>query len=99
MSKHIGRKQRWTRESPSRYSSCLGTVVYQQKAWYALLEYHTLAPPQGPGGCASWVAHAARLGPFKRPRNAMVALEQEATILKNRHGSAVRINGELWAGT
>ncbi len=91
MSKHVSRKQRWTRETPTRYVSLLGKVVYQQRAWYGLLEYRTLAPRQRESDLMTWDGHALQLGPFKRPRNAMVALEQEATILRNRHGDNVAI--------
>jgi hypothetical protein len=97
MSKHVSRKQRWARQNPSAYSSTLGKVVYQQKAWYAVLEYRTLTPPEREGGTPTWLANTQRLGPFKRPRNAMVALEQEATILKNRHGSDILFGDQLWA--
>jgi hypothetical protein len=95
MSKHISRKQRWTRETPSRYASALGKVAYEQRAWYGLLEYKLRAAEATP--LPVWVAHAQRLGPFKRPRNAMVALEREATLLKNRHGDKILLAGELWA--
>jgi hypothetical protein len=97
MSKHIGRKQRWTQASPREYSSSLGKVVYQQKAWYGLLRYKTPAPE--PSDVAVWVAHDERLGPFKRPRNAMVALEREVAILRNRHGQNRLLNDQPWAET
>jgi hypothetical protein len=96
MSKHIGRKQRWTRDSSTQYSSQLGKVVYQQKAWYAILDYKTRAPQDGESQLPTWLPHTVRLGPFKRPRNAMVALEREATILRNRHGTDVLLNGQRW---
>jgi hypothetical protein len=67
-----------------------------QGAWYSLLDYRTLVPPQRPGGLPRWETHALRLGPYKRPRNAMVALEREATFLKNRHGRDVLFGEELW---
>jgi hypothetical protein len=97
MSKHIGRNQRWTREAPNRYASDLGRVVYEQQAWFAVLSYQTRALQAHPEAFPTWVAHTRRLGPFKRPRNAMVALEREATLLKNRHGRDVLLNGQLWA--
>jgi hypothetical protein len=99
MSKHVGRKQRWTREDARRYSSLLGRVFYERKGWYALLAYRTLAVSEGDGGLPVWAAHRARLGPFKRPRNAMVALEREATVLRNRHGENVLIGNQLWGET
>ena len=95
MSKHVSRKQRWTRENATRYSCDLGTVVYQQNAWYGLLEYRARAPEPGP--VPVWVRHRERLGPFKRPRNAMVAVEREVTLLKNRHGQDMLLPGQLWA--
>ena len=94
MSKHIGRKQRWTQENAARYVSHLGTVVYQQQAWYGLLDYKILAHPESGGGLASWDSHALRLGPFKRPRNAMVEAERHGTMLRNQHGERARFAGE-----
>ena len=44
-----------------------------------------------------WTEHRERLGPFKRPRNAMVALEREVTLLRNRHGKDILVEGEVWA--
>lgn len=44
-----------------------------------------------------WIAHAQRLGPFKRPRYAMIGLEREATILRNRHESDLLFGDQLWA--
>jgi hypothetical protein len=89
MSKHIGRKKRWTQQDSRTYLSAPGKVFHERDGWYALLEYRTLVPAEREGGLPSWLSHSRRLGPFKRPRNAMVALEQEATILKNRHGDRV----------
>ena len=93
MSKHVGRKQRWTQNSARQYTSSLGKVVYAKGAWFGLLEYQTLVPPANERALLTWEAHAAQLGPFKRPRNAMVAVEREATMLQNRHGEQVRILG------
>lgn len=95
MSKHVSRKQRWTQETPTRYVSAVGKVVYEQRAWYGLLDYKLRSEEATP--LAMWVAHAQRLGPFKRPRNAMVALEREATLLKNRHGDNILLGSQLWA--
>ncbi len=99
MSKHVGRKQRWTRQDARRYSSPLGQVVYEQNGWYALVDSRTLAATEGEGGLPIWIAHRTRLGPFKRPRNAMVDLEREVTALRNRHGDNVLIGNQLWGET
>jgi hypothetical protein len=90
MSKNAGRKERWAQRDARTYSSTLGKVVYQEGAWYALLDYQTLGPAKKEGA-PTWLPHSRRLGPFKRPRNAMVALEQEVTFLKNQYGRDVRI--------
>ena len=70
-------------------------MVYEQRAWYGIVEYKTLASEEDEA--AAWLSHSQRIGPFKRPRNAMVALEQEVTILKNRYGKKLLLNGQLWA--
>jgi hypothetical protein len=90
MSRHVGRKHRWQRADARTYASETGKVVYERGAWYGLVEYRTVAPSGPEGTLPAWQAHSRRLGPFKRPRNAMMALEQEATVLKNRHGDGVR---------
>lgn len=86
MTKHISRKQRWAKVDAKRYSSALGEVVYEKKGWYAVMNYRTLDTREEDRGSAQWTTHSVRLGPYKRPRNAMIALEQEVTVLKNRHG-------------
>ena len=91
------RKQRWAEHGRRRRSSVWGDVVYERGAWYGLLRYRTRVPPGQPGDLAAWLSHEECLGPFKRPRNAMVALEQEATVLQNRHGDSVLFGDQLWA--
>ena len=97
MSKHVSRKQRWTEQDPRRYTSLWGRVFYERGAWYGLLEYRTLVPPRAEGGLPAWLPQGERLGPFKRPRNAMIAVEREATYLKNRLGKGVLFGDQLWA--
>ncbi len=97
MSKHVGRSKRWTQQDSRTYVSAPGKVVHERDGWYALLQYRTRASAEQKGGLPSWLPHSRRLGPFKRPRNAMVALEQEATILKNRHGDNVLFGSPLCA--
>lgn len=97
MSKHVGRKQRWVEESPSHHTSSFGKVVYEQHAWYAILSYRTPDPARSTHELRQWEDHTLRLGPFRRPRNAMVALEREAILLKNRHGKDLLFEGQVWA--
>jgi hypothetical protein len=95
MSKHVGRKQRWSQKDAKTYVSKLGPVVYREDAWYARLVYQVREPSTDLNTLPAWESHDRWLGPFKRPRNAMVELEREATYLRNRHGDDVRIGGEI----
>jgi hypothetical protein len=98
MSKHVGRKQRWARQDTKTYLSDLGKVRYEQDAWYALLNYRTRVRPETEGGQLGWQPHSQRLGPFKRPRNAMIALEREVTFLTNHHGKDILFGDQLASG-
>jgi hypothetical protein len=95
MSRHVSRKRRWVQENAKRHVSALGAVVYEQNAWYALADYKRRAPQTAAGDLATWVPHHLRLGPFKRPRNAMVALEREVTFLKNSHGEGILFDASV----
>ena len=95
MSKHHGRKGRWTEVDPKTHTSALGTVQYRQDAWYARLVYRVREPAPVEGELPSWVDYDRWLGPFKRPRNAMVELEREVTVLRNRHGGDVQVGDEV----
>ena len=95
MSRHVSRKQRWTQVSTAEYTADVGRVVYRQKAWYGLLTYRTRLPDEA--GLAVWQSHSQTLGPFKRPRNAMIAVERETTLLRNRHGDDLLLEGQVWA--
>ena len=86
MSRHMSRKQRWTQDHASQYTSDLGKVVYAKTAWFGQLEYKTVVPVANETALPSWLSRTVRLGPFKRPRNAMIAVEREAAMLKNRYG-------------
>src|SRR5262245_50330480 len=95
MSKHEGRKKRWTNRDPRTWTSALGTVAYRQDAWYARLVCLIRISPDAPNELPYLEKSDRWLGPFKRPRNAMVELEREATVLRNRHGEDVLIGDEI----
>ena len=95
MSKHISRKDRWARRDAKTYTSDLGEVVYRQDAWYARLVYQARTTSPTEGELLSWIGHDRWIGPCKRPRNAMIELEREIAVLRNRHGSDVRIGEEI----
>ncbi len=95
MSRHVSRNERWARVSSTEYTCELGRVAYRQKGWWGILHYRTRVPDVA--SLAAWEPHSQTLGPFKRPRNAMVAVEREAAFLKNRHGDALLLEGQVWA--
>ena len=97
MSKHVGRKKRWTQVDAKTHTSALGKVVFDRNAWWGVLDYRTREPAQDVNVLPVWLRHERRLGPYKRPRDAMVALEREATSLKNRHAADILFGDQLWA--
>ncbi|HEY8503876.1 MAG TPA: hypothetical protein VIL46_04800 [Gemmataceae bacterium] len=91
MSRHVPRRERWQRRGPGEYRSADGlTVRYEKRAWWAEVAYTLLLPAPSPEGLPAAEPHHDRLGPFRRPRNAMVEAERHATLLRNRHGERVR---------
>lgn len=98
MSKHISRKDRWSQVGPQNYVSGLGPVTYRLDAWYARLVYQVREMTGESDGLPRWVTRDRWLGPFRRPRNAMVELEREVTTLRNRHGTELRVGGDVEIG-
>ena len=88
MSRHIPRHERWSKLGPNEYHSDSAVVRYEKGAWWALVSYQQREDPAGP-----WSQEAERLGPFKRPRNAMMAAEERVLLLGRRHGDNVRFEG------
>src|SRR5204863_113575 len=97
MSRHVPRHERWSKLGPNEYRSGGALVRYAQGAWWAWLSYRQRQEP-GPDDSLlpPWEDKCDRLGPFKRPRNAMIAAEQQAILLRRRHGENVAIEtGDL----
>jgi len=96
MSRHVPRHERWIAHGPIEHRSVEGfRVFFERGAWWAEVGYR-LRPEDAPADApAAWEPHTDRLGPFKRPRNAMVEAERHATFLQRRHGDRVA----LGAGT
>jgi hypothetical protein len=90
MSRHVPRHERWDRLGSDRYRSIDGLLVrFQKGQWWAEVAYQVL--PVGAGAeVPGWETHHDRLGPFRRPRNAMVEAERHVTLLRNRHGERLR---------
>jgi hypothetical protein len=66
-------------------------VFFERGAWWAEVAYRLRPEDAPPEALAAWEGHADRLGPFKRPRNAMVEAERHAVQLRNRHGDGLRL--------
>jgi hypothetical protein len=86
MSKHVPRHERWSKLGPNEYRSETATVRYDKGAWWAVVSY-AQRDEEAP---AVWHAQSDRIGPFKRPRNAMMAAEERVLLLQRRQGDNVR---------
>jgi hypothetical protein len=92
MSKHVGRNARWARVGPGEYRSGAAVVRAFKGAWWAWVSYQLregAAPGEFP---PPFEDRCDRLGPFRRPRNAMMAAEEHAVLLRRRHGEDVRVD-------
>ena len=91
MTRHIPRHARWSKLGPNEYTSSCGAVRFHKGAWWAWVAYRQLPSDTVPDGPQEWQQRCDRLGPFKRPRNAMMAAEQHAILLQRRYGDQVMI--------
>jgi hypothetical protein len=90
MSRHVPRHDRWESRGTDQYRSVEGLLVRRYKGqWWADVAYQVRNEPH-PGELLGWEDRLDTLGPFRRPRNAMVEAERQATMLRNRHGAQVR---------
>jgi hypothetical protein len=90
MSRHVSRSERWASAGPGRYRCADGPAVRRFKGdWWADVAYLLLEEAEGQP--PAWRPHTDTLGPFRRPRNAMVEAERHATALRNRHRERLRL--------
>jgi hypothetical protein len=92
MSRHIPRHERWTKLGPNEYTSAAGVVRYELGAWWAFVAYQECDPEPATDALLEWHEHESRVGPFKRPRNAMMAVEEHALLLQRRLGDRIVIH-------
>jgi len=86
MSRHTPRSERWEQRGPTEHYSGAGLRVFFRKgAWWAEVAYRIRPAEMPPDTLATLESHTDTLGPFKRPRNAMVEAERHATFLERRH--------------
>jgi hypothetical protein len=90
MSKHVSRRERWASDGPARHRCIDGPVVRRYKGdWWADVAYLLLIEDEG--GPGTWQPRLDTIGPFRRPRNAMVEAERHATALRGRHRERIRL--------
>ena len=88
MSRHIPRKARWTQINSKEYRSAFGIVRYHARAWEGSVLYEVRE--DGTDGL-HWRSESAVAGRFKRPRNAMMAVEDRAREIRRRQGENARV--------
>jgi hypothetical protein len=93
MSRHVPRHERWSKQGPNEYRSGGVVVRYDKGAWWALVSYRQRDEQTPADAPAAWHDQTERIGPFKRPRNAMMAAEERVLLLGRRHGDNVRFEG------
>lgn len=92
MSHHLSRRDRWEAIHPGHYRSVEGLEVrFHKGQWWAEVAYQVQQENRPAGELPSWQARLDRLGPFKRPRNAMVEAERHVTMLRNRHQDGIQL--------
>jgi hypothetical protein len=92
MSRHTPRHERWNKRGPSAYTWGGASVRYHRGAWYAWVSYR-LRPSESTAA-ADADHHRDTLGPFKRPRNAMMAAEERVRLLGRQHGDRISFDAD-----
>ncbi|MBM3992839.1 MAG: hypothetical protein FJ303_01585 [Planctomycetes bacterium] len=87
MSRHTPRKERWTQVSAKEYRSAFGMVCYKAGAWEGAVVFERWTEGETP----PWQPDEEFAGRFKRPRNAMIAVEDKARLILREHGDKVKI--------
>jgi hypothetical protein len=95
MSRHVPRRERWSKHGPNEYRTGSAAVRFEKGSWWALLTYRELPLDVSPLELDAWRERFDRLGPFKRPRNAMIAAEDRLVLLKRRLGDRVALESPL----
>jgi len=92
MSKHVSRKSRWTQVNPKEYRAAYGVVRYHAGAWVGTLLFE-LRDEAGTDTAAepAWHAESHPAGRYKRPRNAMMAVEDRARDVRRLYGERARV--------
>jgi hypothetical protein len=85
MSRHSTRKERWTQVNAKEYRALFGTVRYVAGAWEGTVVYQACDEE-------AWRAEESFAGRFKRPRNAMIAVEEKARTIARQQGDKAKVD-------
>jgi hypothetical protein len=87
MSRHTSRKDRWTQVNAKEYRAAFGVVCFVKGAWEGTVTYESWhADSETP-----WQKEESYAGRFKRPRNAMIAVEDKAREIARRMKEKARV--------
>jgi hypothetical protein len=87
VSRHTSRKERWTKVSAKEYRAAFGLVRYRAGAWEGTVVYESWREDHTP----AWMNEEVFAGRFKRPRNAMIAVEDKAREILRRNLDKVKV--------
>jgi len=90
MSRHTSRKERWTEVNAKEHRALFGFVRYRAGAWEGTVVYETW----NEAGESHWQKAETFVGRFKRPRNAMIAVEDKAREIARKQGDKVKVTIE-----
>jgi hypothetical protein len=86
MSRHTSRKSRWTHINAKEFRAAFGVVEYRAGAWEGRLVFMRWLHES-----EAWAPESVPAGRFKRPRNAMIAVEDKARETLRRLGDEVKV--------
>ena len=86
MSRHKSRKERWTQVNAKEYRAAFGLVQYKAGAWEGTVQFELWHEEE-----PEWRAEQTYVGRFKRPRNAMIAVEDKAREILRREKEKVKV--------
>ena len=85
MSRHSTRKERWTQVNAKEYRALFGIVRFHAGAWEGTVVYQTWDEE-------AWHGEESFAGRFKRPRNAMIAVEEKARTIARQQGDRAKVD-------
>ena len=90
MSRHVPRDEALEQAGPQRVPLGRHGGALREGGVVVLVSYRQRGESAPADAPPVWHEQAERIGPFKRPRNAMMAAEERVLLLGRRHGDNVR---------